>query len=284
MRLINEHTQNSPVKSLSSHIPLERTLEGTLDHNMPSMSGFMGRHDIFLSRDTLPWSHTVPCRPNFCHSDWTFPEVPISNTLREMIVGSRGTITPAGTLYQAPEASFTQPDLQTPEKIPDVSYTLLSDSESPTAPTSSGISLSGSSPITTSGPTEHIQSIQRKQKKAAPPVRKQAFECGSAGCSKSFKRREHLKRHMSSHTKEKPHICWVAQCRRSFSRVDNLNAHYKNAHSKKESRNRYVATLDENSPYYDPLFRGELTSDGRPLYTRTGRQMGLPTVVAKSDV
>ncbi|KAL4788546.1 hypothetical protein BJX76DRAFT_315000 [Aspergillus varians] len=100
-----------------------------------------------------------------------------------------------------------------------------------------------------------------------PPIIKQVqFKCKEPGCNGRFKRQEHLKRHMKSHSKEKPHVCWVPGCHRAFSRSDNLNAHYTKTHSKRGGRNRYVATLDENSPEYDPDFRGQLTADGRPMY------------------
>lgn len=100
-----------------------------------------------------------------------------------------------------------------------------------------------------------------------PPIIKQVqFKCKEPGCKGRFKRQEHLKRHMKSHSQEKPHVCWVPGCHRAFSRSDNLNAHYTKTHSKRGGRNRYVATLDEASPDYDPDFRGQLTPDGRPIY------------------
>lgn len=100
-----------------------------------------------------------------------------------------------------------------------------------------------------------------------PSIIKQVqFKCKVPGCRGRFKRQEHLKRHMKSHSREKPHVCWVPGCQRAFSRSDNLNAHYTKTHSKRGGRNRYVATLDVSSPDYDPEFRGQLTSDGRPIY------------------
>ncbi|RAH46486.1 C2H2 type transcription factor BrlA [Aspergillus brunneoviolaceus CBS 621.78] len=102
-----------------------------------------------------------------------------------------------------------------------------------------------------------------------PSIIKQVqFKCKEPGCKGRFKRQEHLKRHMKSHSKEKPHVCWVPGCHRAFSRSDNLNAHYTKTHSKRGGRNRYVATLDENSPDYNPEYRGQLTPDGRPLYSQ----------------
>jgi zinc finger protein BrlA len=100
-----------------------------------------------------------------------------------------------------------------------------------------------------------------------PSIIKQVqYRCKESGCKGRFKRQEHFKRHMKSHSKEKPHVCWVPGCNRGFSRSDNLNAHYTKTHSKRGGRNRYVATLDETNPDYDPDFRGQLTPDGRPIY------------------
>ncbi|KAL2787007.1 hypothetical protein BJX66DRAFT_311791 [Aspergillus keveii] len=92
------------------------------------------------------------------------------------------------------------------------------------------------------------------------------FYCKEPGCNQSFKRQEHLKRHMKSHSKQVPYVCWVPGCHRAFGRSDSLNAHYTKAHGKRGGRNRYVATLDDQSPDYDPDFQGQLTPDGRPIY------------------
>ena len=94
------------------------------------------------------------------------------------------------------------------------------------------------------------------------------YKCKKPGCHGRFKRREHVTRHMKSHLDDKPHVCWVPGCNRAFSRGDNLSAHCK-THSKRSGRNRYVSTLDESSPDYDPGFRGQLTPDGRPVYAFT---------------
>ncbi|KAF9373809.1 hypothetical protein CPC16_001642 [Podila verticillata] len=61
--------------------------------------------------------------------------------------------------------------------------------------------------------------------------------CKFASCEWSFKRFEHLKRHMLVHTKERPFQCEFAGCNKSFSRSDNFSAHLR-THSKKALAHR----------------------------------------------
>ncbi len=52
-------------------------------------------------------------------------------------------------------------------------------------------------------------------------ARVRCARCSS--CGRLFKRMEHLKRHLRTHTLEKPFAC--ARCAKRFSRSDNLNQH-----------------------------------------------------------
>ncbi|KAF8931997.1 hypothetical protein BGZ52_011264 [Haplosporangium bisporale] len=69
----------------------------------------------------------------------------------------------------------------------------------------------------------------------------QKHPCKFPSCGWSFKRFEHLKRHMLVHTKERPFVCEFQGCEKSFSRSDNFSAHLR-THTKK-SMHRHLDQL-----------------------------------------
>lgn len=66
------------------------------------------------------------------------------------------------------------------------------------------------------------------------PATQHKHACKYPYCTWSFKRYEHLKRHMLVHTGKRPHVCHYPGCGKSFSRSDNFHAHYR-THTKKEN-------------------------------------------------
>jgi hypothetical protein len=108
-----------------------------------------------------------------------------------------------------------------------------------------------------------------------PIIHVNAYPCSVAGCinkegkPKAFKRQEHKKRHektVHNINDEEKVYCWVPKCNRGFTRADNLNSHLKNTHCRRSGGrgNRYVATLDKNSTFYDPDWRGDIDDNGYP--------------------
>lgn len=76
------------------------------------------------------------------------------------------------------------------------------------------------SPPSTAG---FAASFAQQQDDGAPMNKSKAFVCPLFSCGRMFKRMEHLKRHLRTHTMERPYAC--PQCNKKFSRSDNLNQH-----------------------------------------------------------
>ncbi|RKF65703.1 Transcription factor steA [Golovinomyces cichoracearum] len=55
------------------------------------------------------------------------------------------------------------------------------------------------------------------------PYPQKSHSCPIPTCGRLFKRLEHLKRHVRTHTQERPYVC--PQCNKAFSRSDNLAQH-----------------------------------------------------------
>jgi len=60
------------------------------------------------------------------------------------------------------------------------------------------------------------------------PYPQKSHSCPIPACGRLFKRIEHLKRHVRTHTQERPHVC--ADCAKAFSRSDN-RAQHRRAHT-----------------------------------------------------
>jgi uncharacterized Zn-finger protein len=87
-------------------------------------------------------------------------------------------------------------------------------------------------PTTTTTTKTHARRGSRAQ--LSGPNTQHKHACKYPYCSWSFKRYEHLKRHMLVHTGKRPHVCHFPGCGKSFSRSDNFHAHYR-THTRKNN-------------------------------------------------
>lgn len=98
-----------------------------------------------------------------------------------------------------------------------------------TSPTSSTANASSTSPA---GAKPSAASRRGSRAQLSGPNTQHKHACSYPYCTWSFKRYEHLKRHMLVHTGKRPHVCHFPGCGKSFSRSDNFHAHYR-THTKK---------------------------------------------------
>ncbi|KAI5863181.1 STE-domain-containing protein [Durotheca rogersii] len=79
------------------------------------------------------------------------------------------------------------------------------------------------------------------------PYPQKSHSCPIPTCGRLFKRLEHLKRHVRTHTQERPYIC--PYCSKAFSRSDNL-AQHKRTHDRGEGAENGLTLSGEEEEEY----------------------------------
>ncbi|KAG6140452.1 hypothetical protein E4U34_002798 [Claviceps purpurea] len=118
-----------------------------------------------------------------------------------------------------------------------------------------------------SGPNGIVRRARSATVMEMAPYPHKSHSCPIPTCGRLFKRLEHLKRHVRTHTQEKPYIC--PHCSKAFSRSDNL-AQHKRTHSREDGGEGFsnmsaeedeeysgedqLACLEEASPSSDTAY------------------------------
>ncbi|KAI9748643.1 MAG: hypothetical protein M4579_007161, partial [Chaenotheca gracillima] len=88
------------------------------------------------------------------------------------------------------------------------------------------------------------------------PYPQKSHSCPIPSCGRLFKRLEHLKRHVRTHTQERPYVC--PHCNKAFSRSDNLAQHRRTHERTEGSADQYGGynseeELEEGEDHLGPL-------------------------------
>lgn len=81
------------------------------------------------------------------------------------------------------------------------------------------------------------------------PYPQKSHSCPIPTCGRLFKRLEHLKRHVRTHTQERPYIC--PHCNKAFSRSDNLAQHRRTHERTDGSEGPYASFSGEEEEEYE---------------------------------
>ena len=112
------------------------------------------------------------------------------------------------------------------------------------------------------------------------PYPQKSHSCPIPMCGRLFKRLEHLKRHVRTHTQERPYICTL--CNKAFSRSDNLAQHRRTHETNPDGHAPSEEEIEEERDALNELEDGpEDEPSFQPIGMNTGSDMqtGLPTHV-----
>jgi len=115
------------------------------------------------------------------------------------------------------------------------------------------------------------------------PYPSKEHTCPIPNCDKSFKRLEHLKRHVRTHTDDKPFVCGI--CKKAFSRSDNLATH-RRIHEVDEEGNALVEEDEvvDDGNYSDEEQDYSEDDDASLPETAAGVRGGLHAIDAKTQM
>lgn len=208
------------------------------------------RHDLGVSSNIFPQPH-VPFyeTPGRHTSHSTFVPDPIVNTPQSEVMISGA---PVPNLHQ------TQADSWAPSSLSDMPHDTISH-----MPVFPPVDLEDRSQTLQSG----IGVASQEMSSGVVAVNK-GFSCPLLSCGRIFKRLEHLKRHVRTHTQERPYEC--NRCSKRFSRSDNLTQHIK-THEKADRGERLKTEASEST---EDEMASYLEAEVDAMAAREGKMLG----------
>ncbi|EMC97010.1 hypothetical protein BAUCODRAFT_130293 [Baudoinia panamericana UAMH 10762] len=92
------------------------------------------------------------------------------------------------------------------------------------------------------------------------PYPQKSHSCPIPMCGRLFKRLEHLKRHVRTHTQERPYLCTL--CNKAFSRSDNLAQHKRTHETSADGSAPSEEEMEEERDAMEGLAADEAEGDG----------------------
>jgi len=113
------------------------------------------------------------------------------------------------------------------------------------------------------------------------PYPQKSHSCPIPMCGRLFKRLEHLKRHVRTHTQERPYLCNL--CNKAFSRSDNLAQHKRTHETSADGSAPSEEEMEEEREAIEGLGEDadceEIAYQPIGMTTGAGMQAGMPTHV-----
>ena len=212
IHILNKYKEN--LDSIMSDKPLDLSRSLITEHKAPPTKTYIPKRELSDGEETASDESPVPSPPLSSPSSSESSSPRISPAFRMSTTPPHsGLYPPSPPHSQFPLSLFAQPNYFSRD-FASFNARLITN-RIPVIP-----------PSTLSPPSDDLNKPQNnpiQQLVTAPPKRRERTMLPCSECGKPFDRPSLLKRHLRTHTGEKPHVCDV--CSKGFSTSSSLNTH-----------------------------------------------------------